>query len=235
MLTTFSILSGIAVFSVIGFMTYESGGNVPDKLSGIFLAFATIPKAINQIKPFGNIIGVFFFLAVIFAGLTSQISIVEAIVSSLIDKLNRPRKVITSFFCIFAFLLSLFFTTGAGLYILDIVDHYINNFGIVFVGLIEVILLGWFFDIKSFGSYANGVSDIRVGKWWYICIKFITPSMLFVTILYNIYNEIINLYGGYSLKALFLLGWLLALLVLVLGILLAKINWYDESMLERNI
>ena len=59
--------------------------------------------------------------------------------------------------------------------------------------------------------------------------------MLFVTILYNIYNEIINLYGGYSLKALFLLGWLLALLVLVLGILLAKINWYDESMLERNI
>ena len=235
MLTTFSILSGIAVFSVIGFMTYESGGNVPDKLSGIFLAFATIPKAINQIKPFGNIIGVFFFLAVIFAGLTSQISIVEAIVSSLIDKLNRPRKVITSFFCIFAFLLSLFFTTGAGLYILDIVDHYINNFGIVFVGLIEVILLGWFFDIKSFGSYANGVSDIKIGKWWYICIKFITPSMLFVTILYNIYNEIINLYGGYSLKALFLLGWLLALLVLVLGILLAKINWYDESILERNI
>ena len=235
MLTTFSLLAGIAVFSVVGFMIYESGGNVPEKLSGIFLAFATIPKAINHIMPFGNIIGVFFFLAVIFAGLTSQISIVETIVSSSIDKLNRPRKVVTSVFCGFGLLSSLIFTSGAGLYILDIVDHYINNFGIVFTGIIEVILLGWFFDIKSLGNYANDVSDIKVGSWWYICIKFITPTVLFITILYNLYNELISLYGGYSFKALFIFGWAIAILVFILGILSAKINWYDESILKRKI
>ena len=235
MLTTFSLLAGIAVFSVVGFMIYESGGNVPEKLSGIFLAFATIPKALNHMIPFGNIIGMFFFLAVFFAGLTSQISIVETIVSSLIDKLNRPRRIVTSFFCGFGLLVSLIFTTGAGLYILDIVDHYINNFGIVFTGIIEVILLGWFFDIKSLGNYANDVSDIKVGRWWYICIKFITPIMLFIMILYNLYNELINLYGSYSFKALFLFGWTIAILVFILGILSAKMNWYDESILERKI
>lgn len=235
MLTTFSLLSGIAVFSVVGFMTYESGGNVPEKLSGIFLAFATIPTAINHIKPFGNIIGVFFFLAVIFAGLTSQISIVEAIVSSFMDKLNRPRKVITTFFCIIGLMVSLIFTTGSGLYILDIVDHYINNFGIVFTGLFEVFLIGWFFNIKSLGDYANKVSDLHIGKLWYICIKFITPLILFITIIYNLINDLTHNYGGYSNTELFTLGWLLAILVLIIGILVAKLNWYDESILKRNI
>jgi hypothetical protein len=43
------------------------------------------------------------------------------------------------------------------------------------------------------------------------------------------------LYGGYSLKALFLFGWLVVVLVLVLGILVAKLNWYDESILKRII
>lgn len=235
MLTTFSLLSGIAVFSVVGFMTYESGGTVPEKLSGIFLAFATIPKAINHIKPFGNIVGVFFFLAVIFAGLTSQISIVEAIVSSLIEKLNRPRKTITTIFCTIGLLTSFVFTTGAGLYILDIVDHYINNFGIVFTGLIEVILLGWFFDISALRKYANDVSDIKVGYWWTICIKYITPLILFITIIYNLYSDLINLYGGYSMKALFLMGWSLAILVFIFGILAAKVHWYDKTILERNL
>lgn len=235
MLTTFSLLAGIAVFSVVGFMIYESGGNVPEKLSGIFLAFATIPKALNRMIPFGNIIGMFFFLAVFFAGLTSQISIVETIVSSLMDKLNRPRKTVAAFFCGFGLLVSLIFTTGAGLYILDIVDHYINNFGIVFTGIVEVILLGWFSDITSLGNYANDVSDIKVGRWWYICIKFITPIVLFVTILYNLYNELISLYGGYSFKALFLFGWTIAILVFILGILSAKMNWYDESIIQRKI
>jgi NSS family neurotransmitter:Na+ symporter len=235
MLTTFSLLAGIAVFSVVGFMIYESGGNVPEKLSGIFLAFATIPKALNRMIPFGNIIGMFFFLAVFFAGLTSQISIVETIVSSLMDKLNRPRKKVAAFFCGFGLLISLIFTTGAGLYILDIVDHYINNFGIVFTGIVEVILLGWFSDITSLGNYANDVSDIKVGRWWYICIKFITPIVLFVTILYNLYNELISLYGGYSFKALFLFGWTIAILVFILGILSAKMNWYDESIIQRKI
>jgi NSS family neurotransmitter:Na+ symporter len=216
-------------------MTYESGGTVPEKLSGIFLAFATIPKAINHIKPFGNIVGVFFFLAVIFAGLTSQISIVEAIVSSLIEKLNRPRKTITTIFCTIGLLTSFVFTTGAGLYILDIVEHYINNFGIVFTGLIEVILLGWFFDISALRKYANDVSDIKVGYWWTICIKYITPLILFITIIYNLYSDLINLYGGYSMKALFLMGWSLAILVFIFGILAAKVHWYDKTILERNL
>ena len=45
------------------------------------------------------------------------------------------------------FLLSILFITGAGLYILDFTDYICNNMGIVASGVIELILICWFFKI----------------------------------------------------------------------------------------
>ena len=43
-------------------------------------------------------------------------------------------------------------------YILDIVDHYINNYGVALAGLIEIVMLAWFFNLESVRSYVNPLS-----------------------------------------------------------------------------
>ena len=231
----FCLLSATAVFSVIGFMAYKSGGVIPENLSGVFLAFATIPEAINQMPYFSILIGILFFLAIIFAGFTSEISIIETVISAFMDKLHRPRKVITAIYCTFGCIISLLFTTGGGLLILDIVDHFINNFGIVLSGFLEVLLLGWFFNTTILKKHANAVSDIKVGVWWDAFIKYVTPFILFMTLCLNFYTDIVKPYGGYSINALLYLGWCVVIFTILLSYLLAKLQWYDKNIFKEQL
>ena len=229
----FSLLAATAVFSVVGFMAYKSGGAIPENLSGVFLAFATLPEAINQMPYFATLLGVLFFLALIFAGFTSEISITEAVIAALMDKLHRTRKTITTAYCVFGCLVSLVFTTGGGLFILDIVDHFINNFGIVLSGFLEVLLMAWLFDITLLKNHANAVSDIKIGMWWDIFIKYITPLILFATFCFNFYTDITKPYGGYTFDALIYLGWSSVVFTLILAYLLVKLEWYDKDIFKE--
>ncbi|MDY6820604.1 MAG: sodium-dependent transporter [Deferribacterota bacterium] len=228
----FALISAIAIFSIVGFMTYNAGGEVPKNLQGVFLAFATIPKAINQMPFMPSLIGALFFLTVISAGITSEISITEAVVSSIINKLHRPRKEIVLIYCIFGFIVSILFATGGGLFILDIVDHFVNNYGIVCTGLVEVAALSWFFDLNILKDHANNISDFKINNIWNILIKFVTPIILLCILTLNIYKDIRIPYGGYSVKALTYLGWSTALLIFILSFLISKIKWYDKEILK---
>ncbi|WP_319414739.1 hypothetical protein [Marispirochaeta aestuarii] len=142
-------------------MMHQAGGELPARLSGVFLAFATIPEAINQLPTMQVLIGVLFFLSLTFAGLSSLISINEVLIASFAEKMNIPRRKVVIGYTIIAALASLVFTTGAGLYILDIVDHWINNFGIVLSGIAELIIIGWMFKLLSVREHFEPISDFK--------------------------------------------------------------------------
>ena len=226
----FSLLSGITVFGIIGFMMHQSGGELPAKLSGVFLAFATLPEAVNQLPAMKTIIGILFFVSIVCAGMSSEISISETVVSGIMDKFHLGRKRVVTGYCLFAGLISLVFTTNSGLLLLDIVDHFINNFGIVFSGLIEVILIGWLFNLNSIKDYIHPISDFQVGIWWNFCIKILTPIILGITAVKNLIGDIITPYGDYSLAALATLGWGMAIGAVGVGILLSFAKWRNPLM-----
>ena len=221
----FSLLSGITVFGIIGFMMHQSGGALPAKLSGVFLAFATLPEAVNQLPVMQTVVGVLFFLSLVCAGMSSEISISETVVSGIMDKFSLSRKKVVTGYCLVAGLLSLVFTTGSGLLILDIVDHFINNFNIVFAGLIEVILLGWFFSLRTVKDHMHPISDFNVGVWWNFCIKVLTPIVLGVTAVQNLIGDIRTPYGDYSLAALATLGWGVWGAAIGLSLILSTVKW----------
>jgi NSS family neurotransmitter:Na+ symporter len=229
----FSILAGIAIFSILGYLMQQAGGELPENLSGVFLAFATIPAAINELPTMSVLVGVLFFLALTFAGLSSFISINEVVVRSLSDKLNAPRRKVVVWYTIIAGLVSIIFTTGAGLYILDIVDHFINNFGIAISGLVEVIIVGYFFRLNDLRDHANSVSDFRIGAWWNFMLKVLTPIILGISVIINFVGDLTQAYEGYSTAALILLGWLVVVLALVIGILISRAKWSDEALLSE--
>lgn len=228
----FSIIAGIAVFSIIGFMKYQAGGELPARLAGVFLAFATIPEAINQLPALRTLIGVLFFFCLTFAGLSSFISINEVVVASFNEKFGATRKKTVVIFHIIGAAVSMIFCTGAGLYILDIADRFINSFGVVVSGLVEVVILTWIFKLKGIRSHFEPISDFNVGKWWEVTLKIITPLVLIVTIGQNFYFEFTTPYEGYPIGQLIAFGWMVALLVLILGFVFGKAKWADASLLE---
>ncbi len=231
----FSMLAGITIFSILGYMMQQAGGELPGNLSGVFLAFATIPQAINQLPTMQTAVGVLFFLSLTFAGLSSFISINEVLVSSLKDKLNLPRKKVVLWYTIIAGIISLIYTTGAGLYILDIVDHWVNSFGVAMSGLVEVIIIGWMFKLVTLREHFEPISDFNVGKWWEFTVKIITPLVLGITAIQNFYIEFTQPYGGYPISQLIALGWAVALGILIIGIIIGKTKWADPALLEATV
>ena len=133
----FEVFAGIGVFSIMGYMAFQQGVAVEDvAASGIGLAFMTFPTAISSLPAFNGLIGVCFFGALLTAGVTSMVSILQAVVSSFHDKFEMSHNKAVTVVLVPTFVLSILFITGAGLNILDIVDAFINNIGVAAGGVI---------------------------------------------------------------------------------------------------
>lgn len=235
---SFSLLSGIAVFSVLGYMAANQGVAVEEVAGGgMGLAFIVFPQAINALPGFNGIFGAIFFLCLIFAGLSSSMSILETFVSGTADKFNASRKKVLTITSIIGFCVSLIFATGAGVYILDIVDHFINTYAIALAGLLEVILLAWFFNLEGARKYANNLSDFGVGRWWNFTLKFVTPILLGIMFIYNTFIDITKGYEGYPTNALLIIGGGLVLLMIIVAFVLASIKGSDDykTMLSKGV
>ncbi|MCW1927611.1 sodium-dependent transporter [Bhargavaea beijingensis] len=235
----FELLAGIGVFAALGFMAVQS--NVPvDEVAtaGVGLAFAVFPQIINEFPGMNALFGVLFFLSLVLAGLTSLISICETYVAGLSEKLGISRNKAVLFGAGLASLISLLFSTRGGLYFLDVADYFINQFGVAFIGLIEVIAVAWIFrKLDVFKDHANPMSDIQIGGWWKFSLTVITPLVLgymmfdlFRTNLGKRFDFETGNYEGYSDAFILGAGWSVAIAALVLGILFTFIKWNRHAL-----
>ena len=216
----FSIMSGIMIFGVLGYMAQEQGKELTEVVSsGVGLAFVTIPAAINLL-PAPYIFGPLFFLALVVAGLSSHISIIEAVTSAVMDKLNLVRKKATLLVCGTGFLASMAFATNGGLLLLDLVDYFINNVALLFSCFVELIILAWLFKIADIRDYANRLSEFTVGRWFDLCLRFISPAMLAIILVKNLINTVTEGYGGYPIADQLILGWGLIAAMLLLSLII---------------
>jgi len=163
-------------------------------------------------------------------GIDSAFSIVEAGVAALKDKWGGSKRKVTLFYSLFLFIVGLLFVTKAGLYWLDIVDHYVNTYGLVFAGLSEAIIIGWYYDTTKLRNYFNSVSDYQFGSWWDIMIKFVTPIMLIILLVTELMADIGTPYGGYELKYLVYGGWIGVIgLLIVASYFLSRQRGLDDT------
>jgi NSS family neurotransmitter:Na+ symporter len=178
----------------------------------------------------GTVFGILFFICLVFAGLTSCVSLTEAFSAAVIDKTGFSRKKIVTLAVLGGYLISIFYATGAGLYFLDIIDAFINSYSIVVVGLLQSIIVGWFIGAHVIREHTNSVSLFSVGKWWEIMIKFVTPTVLIFMLGQSIVREIKSPYGDYPMDALFVFGWGVIALIIILSILLSKRPWKNKAL-----
>lgn len=215
----FSLFAGFAVFGTLGYMSFTTGKPVSEVVrESIGLAFVTYPQAISLLPGMANVFGIVFFSTLVVAGLSSAVSLVEAFSSAVIDKFHYPRKTVVSVVCITGFLGSIVFTARSGLYWLDIVDHFINQYGLVVAGLLECFLIGWIFKASRLREHINHAGGVILSKAWDVCVKFITPAVLLFLIFNSLSQEVTKPYGDYSWVAIIMIGrdWLMLALIAAL-------------------
>ncbi|MFC1540519.1 sodium-dependent transporter, partial [Candidatus Margulisiibacteriota bacterium] len=228
----YSFFAGFAVFSVLGYMAVKSNMPIESVVkAGPSLAFVAYPQAISLLPFFREAFGVIFFSALVIAGISSAISLIEAFSRAVTDKFNLKRRTVVDALCLSGFLGSLVFATGAGLYWLDIVDHYINQYGLVLAGLLECLIVGWFLKARVLRTHINAVSDWNINRLWDFAVSILTPGILALIFFRNLIIEFRRPYGDYDVLALVLLGGLWLVATLLVGIGLSVPGW-DKKRLE---
>ena len=165
--------------------------------AGPGLMFIALPKVFDSLGFFGAILGAVFFLMVLFAAITSAVSILEAIVTSVKDKFgwSRRKSVVimasTGFFwsiivCLGYNILYFDYTlpNGAVGQILDIFDYVSNNVLMPILSICTCILIGWVVspDLLVGEMRLNGYNFWRKSLY-IVMLKFVVPIMLSVLLL----------------------------------------------------
>lgn len=189
--TIVSILSAIAVFTIV-----FSVGMEPN--SGPGLIFHTLPWAFSQL-PGGYVLAMMFFLLVVIAALTSEISALEPTIAYLVDERGWKREPAVIACGIGAFLLGIPSAlsynllkdyTFHGLTFLDGVDFLCSTILIPIGGLLAVILVGrvWGapYALAQLKQGAEGLFDRHpwISQYFWFCFKYSAPLLIVLVFLH---------------------------------------------------
>ena len=194
--TGVAFLAGVMIIpAVFTFMGREGM-----EASGPSLMFVSLPKVFALMGVAGNVIGCMFFAMVLFAAVTSAISIEEAVVSSLMDKFHLKRLhatlLETAIALVFGLIVCLGYNklyfevtlpNGAVAQVLDIMDYISNNVLMPMISIGTCILIGWVKGPQFIIDEAekNGEKFGRA-KLYSVMMKYIAPVMLFILFLKSI-------------------------------------------------
>lgn len=168
------------------------------------LMFETLPQIFARM-PGGSLIGSIFFIMVFFAALTSSISLMETVVSILIDKAKIGRRLSCVIVLGVSLILGLFSCLGysawnnvtiIGLQILDFFDFITNSIVMPVVALITCIFVGYFIKPKSIIEEVELSGKFRMKKLFTVVIKYVAPIFLiiiFATSVIDVFSSNFNI------------------------------------------
>lgn len=188
--TLVSLLSAIAVFTIV-----FSVGLEPN--SGPGLIFHTLPWVFSQV-PWGHGLAIMFFLLVLLAALTSEISALEPTIAYLIDEWGWQRTTAVLVCGAGAFLLgipsALSYSllqdyTINGMTFLDIMDFLATSILIPLGGFFAVVLVGWRWGVQNaLAQLKQGTLNLFqnypwLGGYFWFCFKYSAPILILLVFL----------------------------------------------------
>ena len=183
------IVPGVAVFS----------GSVENlNASGPGLMFQVLPQVFHNM-PGGHIIGGLFFILVLFAALTSSISLMETVVSIFQDRTKLKRKTLVVLVAVGTFLVGLLSSLGFGVLsfiqplgegtsLLDFFDFISNSVIMPIVALLTCIFVGYVIKTKTISEEVRLSSRFREEKLFVVMIKYIAPIGLVLILVSSVLN-----------------------------------------------
>ena len=200
--TFVAFLAGMIMIPVV----YAFQGSAGLEASGPSLLFVSLPKVFAEMGWIGDIVGAAFFILVVFAALTSAVSLLEAITSVVMDKFGWERKKSCSVVLILSAIVALVTCLGYNIWyfeltlpngavgqILDVLDYVSNYILMPIIALATCILVGWFAKPKSVVDEvkANGEKFGREGLYK-VMVKFVAPVCLILIFIsaFGVFNNL---------------------------------------------
>lgn len=217
----FEFISGLAVFSLLFAFA------IVPQASTISMMFFVVPQGIAAMPVGVRLFGVLFFVLLLLAGLSSSVSLLEAMVVSAIDKFRISRRRVLTFCIGIGFLGSAAFALPTvidaqlesdgtlGLTLLDLMDHWAFNHGLLIAGLIECLIVGWMLPVSRLRETINRHSRLRLPAAFDWLIKLIIPAAIASLLASSLWSKLQNgIYGnelaldwGSQLPLFALLAW----------------------------
>ena len=181
-----AILAGFAIFP--GVFTFGI-----EPTSGPTLVFETLPLVFSMM-PAGNIFGIFFFLLVFIAAITSSVSMLEPICLFIIQELKTTRVkavlMISSLVSILAVLCAYSQVEGSpirlfGSNLFDFLNNITDKFMLPFGALLIIVFVGWFANKELVRNEItnNGLLFNKGFKFYYVIIRYLIPIILSLFVL----------------------------------------------------
>ena len=193
--TAVALLAGLMIVpAVYVFMGTEGMSGGPG------LMFISLPTVFAAMGKAGTVVGVLFFIMVAFAAVTSAVSVMEAIVSSLVDKFHFSRKKSATIVTVYGlaggtivclgynlFYFELKLPNGAVGQILDLMDYISNNCLMPLVALLTCILIGWVVKPKTvIDEVTLGGYPFKRTRLYIAMITVIAPLLLFLLLVQSV-------------------------------------------------
>lgn len=191
--TVVAFLAGVMVIPAV----YTFMGTEGMEASGPSLMFISLPKVFAAMGKAGPVIGCMFFAMVLFAALTSGVSVMEAVVSSFMDKFHMTRVQAAATETVIALVggvlvclgynklyFDITLPNGSHAQILDIMDYISNNMLMPVVAIGTCILIGWIVKPKMIIDEVEK-SGCKFGRkiLYIVMIKVVAPILLLVLLL----------------------------------------------------
>uniref|UniRef100_A0A646QC04 Transporter n=1 Tax=Hemiscolopendra marginata TaxID=943146 RepID=A0A646QC04_9MYRI len=227
-----SVFAGFVIFGVVGFMSHELGVPV-DKVveQGAGLAFIAYPEAVTRL-PLSPMWAILFFLMLLTLGLGTQFTILETVVTTIVDEwpdtLRRLHKWVLALICLVMFALGLPLCSRGGMYLLQLMDAFCASYSTLLIGILEVTVISWIYGVDNF------LKDIKdmLGHYpasyyyWKYSWKVVTPLILTFILLFNFVDFTPPKYANYVYPAWALaIGWMMTLISIIVipGVAVYKI------------
>lgn len=185
--TLVAMLAGFAILPAVFALGFEPG-------AGPGLMFITLPAVFEKMT-FGIIFGIMFFILVLFAALTSSISLLEVSTSLLVDQFKMKREKAVIILTVLLFLLgipsSLSMGSWAdlkiffGMNFFDFLIYLTDNVFLPVSGLLTCIFVGYVWKKTDIYNQVtnNGTITFKLFKAWFGVLRYLAPVILVVILL----------------------------------------------------
>ncbi len=191
--TLIAFLAGVMTIPAV----YVFMGREGMSASGPSLMFVSLPKVFVAMGPIGNFIGILFFAMVLFAAITSAVSILEAVVSSIMDQFRVSRLKATIIEGVIALVVGVIVCLGYNVFyfektlpngavaqVLDILDYISNNILMPVAAIFTCILIGWIVKPDYIiGECVKNGEKFGREKLYRVMIRFVAPVLLFILLI----------------------------------------------------
>ncbi len=206
--TAIALLAGLMIIPVVYMFAVKTGTPVKEAMNaGPGLMFITLPKVFATLGSGGAWIGTAFFGLVIFAALTSAISLYEACVASVCDLLHINRKASTFFMGAIVMFLSTFSALGYGawgdirlfrgilskdgLQFLDFFDFVTNYVFMPLVAIATCVAIGWIVGPRTVVDEVERCGQRFAAKGMYVfMVKYAAPVLMSVLLVEEVIRSL---------------------------------------------